>query len=175
MKKTLSILILSTLPVLASASGDHAGGHEMEGQMMQGHDMADMEHGMGDEAHDSMAGKPGDPEKVDRTIDITMDDNMRYTPSSISVKTGETVRFFIKNNGKMNHEMVIGSMDELKEHAEMMRKMPNMKHVEANMITLAPAQRGGIVWQFDKAGEVDFACLMPGHMEAGMTGKIDVE
>lgn len=175
MKKTLSILILSTLPVLASASGDHTGAHEMEGQMMQGHDMAGMEHGMGDEAHDSMAGKPGDPAKVDRTIDITMDDNMRYTPSSISVNTGETVRFFVKNNGKMNHEMVIGSMDELKEHAEMMRKMPNMKHVEANMLTLTPGQRGGIVWQFDKAGEVDFACLVPGHMEAGMTGKVDVE
>jgi uncharacterized cupredoxin-like copper-binding protein len=122
-----------------------------------------------------MAGKPGDPAQVSRTIDITMDDTMRYTPSEINVKTGETIRFFIKNQGKMSHEMVIGSMDELKEHAEKMRKMPNMKHAEANMITLAPGQRGGLIWQFDKAGEVDFACLVPGHMEAGMSGKVDVE
>lgn len=168
MKKTLSILILSALPVLASASGDHSGRHDMEGMSMQGHDM-------GEEAHDTMAGKPGDPAQVDRTIDITMDDSMRYTPSEINVKTGETIRFFVNNVGKMNHEMVIGSSDELKEHAEMMRKMPNMNHVEANMITLAPGQRGLIVWQFDRAGTVDFACLVPGHMEAGMIGKVDVE
>lgn len=176
MKKTLSILILSALPVLASASGDHAAGQEMDGhQMKQGQGMAGMEHGMGEGAHDAVAGKPGDPSQVSRTIDITMDDSMRYTPSEINVKTGETIRFFVKNMGKMNHEMVIGSMDELKEHAEMMRRMPDMKHVEANMVTLAPGQRGGIVWQFDKAGTVDFACLVPGHMESGMTGKVDVE
>lgn len=177
MKKTLSILMLSALPAFVLASGDHADSHEMEGgkMMMQGHDMASMEHGKGEEAHDTMAGKPGDPAQVSRTIDITMDDSMRYTPSEINVKTGETIRFFVKNLGKMSHEMVIGSMDELKEHAEMMRNMPNMKHVEANMITLAPGQRGGLVWQFDKAGTVDFACLVPGHIEAGMSGKVEVE
>ncbi len=176
MKKTLLAILLSSLPVLTFASGDHAKRHGTDGhQMTQGQDMAGMDHGKGEGAHDAMAGKPGDPAQVSRTIDITMDDTMRYTPSEISVKTGETIRFFIKNQGKMSHEMVIGSMDELKEHAEMMRKMPDMKHVEANMITLAPGQRGGLVWQFDKAGEVDFACLVPGHMEAGMTGTVNVE
>jgi uncharacterized cupredoxin-like copper-binding protein len=57
----------------------------------------------------------------------------------------------------------------------MMRKMPGMEHAEPNMITLNASQRGGIVWQFDKPGTVDFACLMPGHMEAGMVGKVMVE
>jgi uncharacterized cupredoxin-like copper-binding protein len=100
---------------------------------------------------------------------------MRYTPDKIDVKAGETIRFFVKNTGKITHEMVIGSMDELKEHAEMMRKMPGMEHAEPNMVTLKPGQRGGIVWQFDKLGAVDFACLAPGHMEAGMVGKVMVE
>lgn len=171
MKKTLSILMLATLPALALAAGDHG----MDSHQMQGNDMAGMHKEMPGDMHTSMAGKPGDPAKVSRTIEITMDDSMRFTPSRISVNTGETVRFFIKSAGKVPHEMVIGTMDELKEHAEMMRKMPGMQHAEPNMITLGPGQRGGIVWQFDKAGAVNFACLVPGHMEAGMVGKIEVE
>ncbi len=170
MKKTVSVLLLSALPVISYAAGEHAGGH--------GSGMADMHKnmpGMQKESHDSAAGKAGDASKVKRTITVSMDDSMRFTPSQVSVKTGETVRFFIKNSGKIPHEMVIGTMSEMKEHAEMMRKMPGMKHAEPNMITLNAGQTGGIVWQFDKAGEVDFACLIPGHMEAGMVGKVKVE
>ena len=172
MKKTLSILMLGALPAIAWATGDHAGGHGMQGQqMMQGHDMPVIQ----EDAHDRMAGKPGDPAKVSRTIEVTMDDSMRYTPDKISVKAGETVRFLVRNSGKIQHEMVIGSMDELKEHAELMRKMRGMEHDEPNMATLKPGQRGDIVWQFDKPGTVDFACLSPGHMEAGMVGKVKVK
>jgi len=162
MKKLLSILLLSAIPTLALAAGEHKGGH--------GHDMG----GMHKEAHASAAGKAGDPAKVSRTIALNMDDTMRFTPSQVSVKAGETIRFFIKNSGKIPHEVVIGTMSELKEHAAMMRKIPDMKHAEPNMITLNAGQRGGIVWQFDKAGEVAFACLIPGHMEAGMIGKVTV-
>lgn len=163
MNKTLTALLLSALPALALAAGEHSGGHA--------HDMA----GMQQETQASPAGKPGDPAKVDRTVEVSMDDNMRFTPSQISVKTGETVRFFVKNTGKLPHEMVVGTIGALKAHAEMMRQMPGMKHTEANMVTLAAGQRGGIVWQFDQAGEVDFACLVPGHLEAGMAGKVRVE
>lgn len=172
MKKTLSILILGVLPAIAMAAGDHAGGHGADGHpMMQGPDMS----GMQKDTHASIAGKPGDPAKVSRTLEVSMDDSMRFTPDKISVKAGETIRFFVKNTGKIQHEMVIGTLDELKEHAEMMRKMPGMQHAEPNMTTLKPGQRGGIVWQFDKSGKVDFACLVPGHMEAGMVGKVIVE
>ncbi len=171
MKKTLSILILGVLPAIALAAGDHAGGHGMDGhQMMQGPDMSAMQKAV----PASVTGKPGDPAKVDRTIEVTMDDTMRFTPDNISVKAGETVRFFVRNAGKIPHEMVIGSLDELKAHADMMRKMPGMQHAEPNMITLKAGQRGGIVWQFEKPGTVDFSCLIPGHMEAGMTGRFVV-
>lgn len=165
MKKSLSILILGALPVLVWASGDHAGGHDARGDKTQ----------MSHEEHGSAAGKPGDPAKVSRTIEVKMGDDMRFSPSLVKVKSGETVRFSVRNTGKIPHEMVIGSMAELKEHAAMMRKMPDMKHVEPNMVTLGAGQRGDIVWRFDKAGTVDFACLVPGHLEAGMTGKISVQ
>ncbi|HHX04702.1 MAG TPA: cupredoxin family protein, partial [Pseudomonas sp.] len=91
------------------------------------------------------------------------------------VKAGETIKFVIINKGKIAHEMVIGSLDELKEHAAEMLAMPNMQHSEPNMITLEAGQRGELIWQFAEATMVDFACLIPGHTEAGMVGKIHVE
>jgi len=176
MKKTLSILMLGALPAIALAHGDPGGhgtqGHRTQGhRMMQGHDMASMDKG----TRASMAGKPGDPIMVSRTVEIIMDDSMRFTPDKIGAKAGETIQFFVKNAGNIPHKMVIGTMDELKEHAEMMRKMPGMPHAGPNMIALGHGQRGGLIWQFDKAGTFDFACLVPGHREAGMAGKVMVE
>lgn len=170
MNKYLSLLLMGALPALALAAGNPADNH--------GHAMPDMHKNMPGMHQDTLgasSGKAGDPAKVSRTVGVSMDDTMRFTPGRISVKAGETIRFFIKNSGKLPHEMVLGTLSEFKEHAEMMRRMPAMKHAEPNMIALAPGQRGGIVWQFDKAGEVDFACLVPGHMEAGMVGTIKVE
>ena len=61
-------------------------------------------------------GKTGDPNKVDRTIVVDMSDRMRFAPATIKVKQGETIRFDIRNSGKVLHEMVLGTMKELKEH-----------------------------------------------------------
>lgn len=173
MKSLFAVLTMSFLPTLVLAAGDHAGGHELNPKQ-GGHDMGG--HAMGHEGmHDTGAGRPGDPTKVSRTIEVSMDDNMRFTPDRIRVKAGETVRFFVRNGGKLQHEFILGTMAELKEHAAMMRKQPGMKHAEPNMASLGPGKLGGVVWQFDKPGTVDFACLIPGHLEAGMAGKIEVE
>ena len=120
------------------------------------------------------AGRAGDPKKVSRTVQITMTDDMKFTPAKIEAKRGETIRFVIANAGRVKHEMVIGSMAELKEHAALMRKMPEMEHAEDNMVTVDPAKTGELIWQFTRAGAVDFACLQPGHFEAGMAGKVFV-
>lgn len=122
----------------------------------------------------SHAGGHGDHARVTRTVEITMDDSMRFTPGEIQVKAGETVRFLIRNAGRLKHEMVIGTISDLKAHAAEMRKMPGMAHAEANMATVDPGATGNLVWEFDQVGIVDFACLIPGHMEAGMVGKIRV-
>lgn len=92
-----------------------------------------------------------------------MSDTMRFTPDQLKFESGDTVRFVIRNAGNIKHEMVIGSMAELQEHADMMRAMPGMQHIDPNMISLAPGQRGELVWQFDQPGSFEFACLVPGH------------
>jgi uncharacterized cupredoxin-like copper-binding protein len=119
-------------------------------------------------------GKQGDPVKAARTVTIGMTDNMRFSPAGIKVKQGETIRFAVKNKGKMMHEIVIGTMDELKAHGEMMKKHPGMEHDEPYMSHVSPGKRQDLVWHFTQAGEFYFACLIPGHSEAGMVGKITV-
>lgn len=119
-------------------------------------------------------GKAGDPEKITRTINIDMSDRMRFTPAALSIKAGETVKFVVKNSGKTMHEFVLGTLPELKEHAELMKKFPNMEHEEPYMAHVPPGKTETIVWQFTKGGEFHFGCLLPGHFEAGMVGKINV-
>lgn len=129
---------------------------------------------LADAGHGADIGKPGDPKNVTRTIEIVSGDDYRYRPSEITVKRGETIRFVVKNTGKLEHELVLGTMKELKEHAELMRKHPGMEHDEPNQAMVKPGQTREIVWKFTQDGNVDFACTIPGHLEAGMTGKIKV-
>jgi uncharacterized cupredoxin-like copper-binding protein len=109
-----------------------------------------------------------------RTIEVRMDDHMRFTPARIEVRQGETVRFIVPNAGKVLHEMVIGTPGELKAHAEMMKKHPGMEHDEPFMTHVKSGARGEILWNFNRAGTFQFACLLPGHFEAGMVGTIVV-
>ncbi len=119
-------------------------------------------------------GVAGDPKKVTRTIDLDALDTMRYSTSAINVKLGETIRFVMRNKGKIMHEIVIGTPAELKEHAALMKKFPTMEHDAPYMLHVAPGKKGEIVWEFNRAGTYTFACLIAGHFEAGMAGTIVV-
>ncbi|GAA4015959.1 cupredoxin family protein [Actimicrobium antarcticum] len=125
-------------------------------------------------AEEHAFGKQGEPAKASRTVTIDMNDMMRFGPSAITVRQGETIRFVVRNKGKMLHEMVIGTLDELKVHGELMKKFPGMEHDAPYMAHVKPGKKEDIVWQFDQPGEFHYACLMPGHFEAGMVGKIIV-
>ena len=109
-----------------------------------------------------------------RTVEIRMGDDMRFRPERIEVREGETVRFVVRNRGKLLHEMVIGTGEELRAHAELMRKFPKMEHDEPYMTHVKPARTGELLWNFNRPGTFQFACLVPGHFEAGMTGTIVV-
>jgi uncharacterized cupredoxin-like copper-binding protein len=119
-------------------------------------------------------GIAGDAKAAKRTVTITMLDTMRFSPDKISVMQGETITIVIKNKGAMLHEFVIGTPKELEEHAALMVKFPTMEHDEPYMAHVPPGKTGKIVWQFNNAGDFDFACLIAGHYSAGMVGKIIV-
>ena len=119
-------------------------------------------------------GIAGDAAKVTRTIEIRMLDTMRFVPDLIEVRAGETVRLVHRNRGQVMHEFVLGTKQELDEHAALMVRFPDMEHDEPYMAHVGPGKTGEIVWTFNRTGEFDFACLIPGHYQAGMVGKVRV-
>jgi uncharacterized cupredoxin-like copper-binding protein len=119
-------------------------------------------------------GQEGDPRKATRTITVEMADTMRFTPESFTVQQGETVRFVVRNGGKLLHEMVLGTEEELASHAEHMKNHPGMAHDAPYMAHIQPGATGEITWTFSKPGTFRYGCLEPGHWEAGMKGVIRV-
>ena len=150
----LSVFLFNALLVLtATAGGSHTGG--------DGHE-------------ETAIGEAGEASKVTRTVAVNMTDAMQFKPAKVSVKQGETIRFVVNNQGQLKHEFVLGKVESLKEHAALMLKFPKMEHADPNMVSLPPSHSGEVIWKFTRAGPVDFACLQPGHFEAGMKGEVQV-
>jgi uncharacterized cupredoxin-like copper-binding protein len=123
-------------------------------------------------------GEPGDPGKPAREIVLTMkeaDGKMVFSPNKISVKKGEQIRFQIRNEGAVDHEIVLATLNANLKHAKEMEKNPDMEHDDPNMKRLAPGKSAEILWKFSKAGTFDFSCLIPGHRQAGMFGTVTVK
>ncbi|MDX5364769.1 MAG: cupredoxin family protein [Pseudazoarcus pumilus] len=119
-------------------------------------------------------GIAADAREATRTLEVVMSDDMRFAPERVRVEAGETLRLVVKNAGKVMHELVIGDAPSLAEHAAMMKKFPNMEHDEPYMAHVPPGETREIVWTFNRAGEFEFACLIPGHYEAGMKAAVAV-
>jgi uncharacterized cupredoxin-like copper-binding protein len=119
-------------------------------------------------------GIAGETKAVTRTVEFRMNDRMRFTPDRLEVRQGDTLKLVLKNDGKVMHEFVLGTKKELDEHAALMLKFPDMEHDEPYMAHVAPGKTGQIIWTFNRAGDFDFACLIAGHYQAGMVGKVIV-
>lgn len=123
-------------------------------------------------------GEPGKASAPSRDVVVAMkevDGTMSFTPERIEVRQGEQIRFILQNDGELDHEFFLGSKQEMTDHAEMMRAMPDMKHADANSVSVAPKSKGSLIWRFTKTGEFSFSCLIAGHLEAGMKGIISVK
>ncbi|MBI5786070.1 MAG: cupredoxin family protein [Rhodocyclales bacterium] len=161
-------VLITSLALTLSALAGHAQAH---GDATQAKKQAVAPH----KAAQQTFGIAGDPKKVARSIVFDMSDEMRFDPSRIKVRRGETLRFVANNRGRIMHEMVLGTMKDLEEHAALMKKFPGMEHDEPHMTHVPPGETGEIVWRFNRPGVFNFACLIAGHMEAGMVGTITVE
>ena len=132
-------------------------------------------------AHDAdhySAGVPGNAKKPARTVTVVMSDDegaMKFTPDRLDIKKGEQVRFVIQNKGALKHEFTLASVKDNDKHADMMKKFPDMEHDDPNAKSVDPGKTAEIVWRFTKTGTFEFACLIPGHREAGMHGTVTVK
>ena len=127
---------------------------------------------------DFAAGEPGDATKPFRVVEIAMresDGAMTYSPDSVDVKQGEQIKFIVKNTGALTHEFFLDSEQHNAHHKLEMQKNPEMEHDDPNAQSIEPGKQVEILWKFSKAGTFEFACLIPGHYEAGMHGKVVVK
>jgi len=160
-----SIVIAATLYLAASLM---VSGASLAGAGAKGHGHED----------ETAYGMPGNPKKHARVVKIIMkegDGTMSFEPNLVNVKKGEQILFKLKNIGELDHEIVIATLASNLKHAKEMARFPNMEHVDPNAKRLKPKASGEILWRFTKVGEFDMSCLIPGHREAGMTGKIIVQ
>ena len=156
----LLVMVLALIAGPAFGAGDHAGGHHTTHAIMA-------------------AGMPGKAVNISQTIEILMketdDGDMIFVPNSITTKKNQTVRLVIKNVGELEHEFVLDDHEGIAKHKlEMERAEGEMKHNDPNALRLEPNKDGSIVWKFTKDGNFEFACLIPGHYEAGMKGDVSV-
>lgn len=132
----------------------------------------------------SAFGQPGDVKKASRTVQIEATE-IKYNLAELTFKVGETVKFVFINKGEQDHELTLGDAATQLKHRKMMQdmaampdmdmsKMPGHEHMDDTMLRTKPGETKELVWQFTKAGTIEFACNFPGHAEVGMTGKIVV-
>ena len=123
-------------------------------------------------------GEPADAKKPARIVQVYMTDangKMLFAPAKIEVRKDEQIKFVLRNGGQLDHEFVLGTTEENLRHGASMAKNPDMEHDDPNARRLAPSKTGDLVWRFSKAGEFEYACLIPGHREAGMVGTVVVK
>ncbi|MDX1635527.1 MAG: cupredoxin domain-containing protein [Marinobacter sp.] len=176
MNATKFLVATAALTVSASVlgAGSHSGGH-----------------------HGAAIGEPGLASEASRTINVEMHDNY-YEPESINVQPGETVRFVVENKGNLVHEFNIGTPAMHEAHQSEMKMMVehgviqggtlnhqmmemdmgdghSMKHDDPNSVLVEPGQSKEIVWTFEGGAQIEFACNIPGHYQAGMYGDVNFE
>lgn len=162
------------------------------------HDKHNTDHTDSGHSKASVIGMPGKIAGLDREVRVVMKD-YSYEPSSVEVKSGETILFKIVNEGELVHEFGIGTSAMHAEHRKEMAKMMShmvvdtqqiredgkvmaqnpeqvrMSHHHPNSILLQPGEIGSLLWHFFEPAELQFACNVPGHYELGMIGTIQVQ
>ena len=136
-------------------------------------------------------GKKGKPEDVTRIIKVLMYDNY-FEPSSFKVQSGETIKFEVENVGELVHEFNIANQTMHKDHQSEMQKLVEMEiiladsidkismmdksmaHSHANSVLLEPKSSKDLIWKFENASNIEIACNVPGHYDAGMIAKVEI-
>lgn len=152
----------------ASMNGMDHGGHDMGAS--SDHHADGMGHGA------SMVGQPGIEEKVTKVINVEANDQMRFIHKKFEAKAGETIKFVVKNTGKIMHEFAVGTKEEHMAHGKMMMNNPNMHHgASTGVISIEPGKTETLIWEFSKSMSAQLACNVPGHYQAGMHSEIKIK
>ncbi|MEZ8794188.1 cupredoxin family protein [Vibrio splendidus] len=173
MKKTLIAIALMLTTATAFAEMDHSmmKNGEMDHSKMDHSMMKDgkMDHSMMNMEGMSEVGMPATGAKPDKVVHVLLSDDMKITfKNKVDIEPNDVVQFVVMNTGKIDHEFSIGSASEQLEHREMMKNMGNHAHDSGSTVTVKPGKAKQMLWHFHGDNNVEFACNIPGHAEAGM-------
>ena len=168
MKKTFIAIALTLTTATAFAEIDHS---NMDHSKMDHSMMKDgkMDHSMMNMEGMSEVGMPATGAKPDKVVHVLLSDDMKITfKNKVDIEPNDVVQFVVMNTGKIDHEFSIGSASEQLEHREMMKNMGNHAHDSGSTVTVKPGKAKQLLWHFHGDNNVEFACNIPGHAEAGM-------
>lgn len=177
MEKTLIAIALTLTTATAFAEMDHSmmKNGEMDHSKMDHSMMKDgkMDHSMMNMEGMSEVGMPATGAKPDKVVHVLLSDDMKITfKNKVDIEPNDVVQFVVMNTGKIDHEFSIGSASEQLEHREMMKNMGNHAHDSGSTVTVKPGKAKQMLWHFHGDNNVEFACNIPGHAEAGMVKSI---
>lgn len=90
---------------------------------------------------------------------------------SLRVREGTTLELVVTNDDPIDHELVIGDAAVHERHADgTERRHPPVP----GEVSVAPGDTAMTFYRFDEPGTVVYACHLPGHVQYGMVGKIEV-
>lgn len=180
----LGLSLPTALPALASSEMDHSTmDHSTMDHSTMNHSTMDhstMDHSKMDHSNMNMAdmsavGMPATGAKPDKVVHVILSDEMTITfKKEVAIKPNDVVQFVVMNTGKQVHEFAIGSAAEQLEHREMMKTMSHHDHDSGNAVTVQPGKAKQLLWHFHGETEVELACNIPGHAEAGMVKKLSL-
>lgn len=170
-------LVMTSSFVMADMKDHNMGSEHMEGHSMnmENMDMDGMDMSEMDMKGMTEVGMPAKGVKPNKVVQVILADDMSITfAGNADIQPNDVVQFVIMNKGKIDHEFTIGSEKEQTEHREMMKNMAGMSHDHdsGNSVTVAPGKAKQMLWHFHGNPNVEFACNIPGHAEAGMVKKI---
>ncbi|OEF01649.1 copper-binding protein [Vibrio crassostreae 9ZC13] len=173
MKKTLIAIALTLTTATAFAEMDHSAvDHSSKDHSGMEHSMMkneEMDHSMMNMEGMSEVGMPATGAKPDKVVHVLLSDDMKITfKNKVDIEPNDVVQFVVMNTGKIDHEFSIGSASEQLEHREMMKKMGNHAHDSGSTVTVKPGKAKQLLWHFHGDNNVELACNIPGHAEAGM-------
>lgn len=181
MKKILITLTLSAMinapVVLADTNMDHSkmDHNSMDMSKMDHSNMAKSNMDYGNMSMEGMSdvGMPAKGAKPNKVVHVILSDDMRIKfKKPVKIESNDVVQFVVINTGKIEHEFTIGSMAEQMKHREMMKSMSSHAHDSGSSITVKPGKAKQLLWHFHGDKNVELACNIPGHAEAGMVKAI---
>jgi uncharacterized cupredoxin-like copper-binding protein len=119
-------------------------------------------------------GGDGAPGRDGVTLTVTLTaHHSRFTPSTVTVPAGATVRFVVRNLDPIDHELIVGDA-EVHRHHRNGRDAHHHGDVPGE-ISVPAGETASTTWTAPTtAGDTAFACHLPGHLGYGMAGVVRV-